>query len=564
MPTDILAQFGAIFGVAIAVAFIVRLLRQPLLVAYLIAGIICGPFVLNFLRGDESLFRTFADLGVVLLLFAVGLNLNVRHLRDIGRSSIITGIGQFLFTAIIGFAILLPFPMPWLARAYLAIAITFSSTIVIVKLLSDKGHSERLYGRHTIGLMIVQDIIAIVLLFVLSAFNADDLTAATVATFFLRTVAVLVVVVGLARFILPRLVPTAARSGEHLFLLTVAWCFGVASIVHAAGFSLEIGAIVAGASLAMSPYQPEIASRVRPLRDFFLVLFFVILGSQMQLTASWSAIGIGAILSLFIIIGNPLILYALYRRLGFTRRNSFLAGLTAAQVSEFGFVIIAMGLNFGHLRDDELSIFTMTALLTFMVSTYLITYNEQLFRLFQPLLAKFGHERPQTEDPNEHYDAWLFGYHRIGWKVADGLGAKNIRAAIVDDNPAVTEKLRARGMPVFFGDASDVEFLESLPLDGAKIIISTIPDSDTQLVLIKYLRQHLKSRSRIIATAEHVKQLDALYAAGADFVTMPHLLGGVWLSEVLTEKPWTAATFKQFRDEQHKELQLRIVAATQA
>ncbi|MDO8648579.1 MAG: cation:proton antiporter, partial [Candidatus Peregrinibacteria bacterium] len=275
-------NLSILLAVAATVAFVVRLLRQPLVVAYLVAGVLAGPIAFQLIQDGDEFSRAFADLGIVLLLFVVGLNLNVRHLRGIGRSAVVSGVGQFLFTAVVGFLLLLLLPLPMLTRAYLAVAITFSSTIVIVKLLSDKRDTERLYGRNVIGLMVVQDLIAMALLIGLTIVGSASSVSAALTSTLLRAVVLVIGISLLARYLLPRILNAVAESPEHLFLTSVAWCFSIASVVHWTGFSLELGALIAGLTLATSPYQPEIVSRVRPLRDFFLVLFFLVLGATMQ------------------------------------------------------------------------------------------------------------------------------------------------------------------------------------------------------------------------------------------------------------------------------------------
>ncbi|MBI4142376.1 cation:proton antiporter [Candidatus Uhrbacteria bacterium] len=561
MPENLFLNLSILLAVTATVAFLVRLLRQPLVVAYLVAGVLVGPAAFDLLGGNGGAYRAFADTGIVLLLFMVGLNFNIRHLMAIGRASVAAGVGQFLFTAVIGFLLLLAFPMTMTARVALAVAITFSSTIVILKLLNDKGDTERLYGRNVIGLMIVQDLIAIVLLVALSVAGSSALTAA-LGVMAIRAAVLVAAIFLLARFLLPVILTAVAASTEHLFLTTIAWCFGVASAVHLAGFSLELGALVAGMSLAASPYQWEIASRVRPLRDFFLVLFFLVLGATLRFTAIVGALPVGLALSAFILIGNPIILYVIYRRLGFTRRNSFLAGVTAAQVSEFGFILLLGVQRLGYIGDDTFAAFTIAALVTIVGSTYLVTYNAQLFRMLRPLLTRFGRDHRQHEPHAVMYDAWVFGYHRIGWKVAEALHAQGTTFAAVDDDPRAIARLHERGVPSYFGDASDDEFLESLPLASARLVVSTIPDLEASLVLLQHCRTHTNGRARIIVTAEHARDLDALYAAGADFVMLPHLLGGVWISNIITDKPWTAATFTNLRNEQTAEMQLRTTHAT--
>lgn len=564
MIDNIFLQTTVLLAIAVAVAFAVRLLRQPLLVAYLIAGVVAGPFLLNFVDRNAATPGAFAEFGVVLLLFVIGLNLNVDHLRSVGPTAVITGLGQLLFTAGVGYLILLPFSLTLIDRIYLAVAITFSSTIIIVKLLTDKRDAETVYGRHTIGLMIVQDIIAIILLVLLSTVGTGTSVGPALGMLLGKGILATALIVLLTRRVLPRLLDRVATSGEHLFLFTIAWCFAVASLLKWIGFTIEVGAIVAGLSLGSSRYQAEIASRIRPLRDFFLVLFFIILGSELQLAGLNTVAAIGGVLAVFILIGNPLILYLLFRLRHFTRRNSFLAGVTAAQVSEFGFVLLLTGDRLGHVSAALLPTFTFTALVTIIASTYLITYNDELYRVVRPLLAVFGPDRAQQrERPVERYDVWVIGYHRIGWKVCEALQAAKIHFAVIDYNPAAIRKLESYGVPAFFGDASDVEFLESLPIEAATLVVSTIPNTDDQQVLLEHLRGR-RSKARVIVTANYVSDVDGLYATGADFVMMPHLLGGVWIADVLQSKPWTAATFASLRKEQREELRLRTTAATSA
>lgn len=557
---NVFLNVSILLAIAAVVACAVRVFRQPIVVGYLLAGVLVGPFALDLLR-DDAVVRTFADFGIVLLLFLIGLSLNIRHLRQIGKSAVFAGVGQFVFTAVVGFVILLALPLPMATRIALAIAITFSSTIIIGKLLSDRGDTERLYGRHVIGLMVVQDLIAIALLAVLGVMDPSAGSGSPFATI-ARVVLAGAGIVLAARFVLPRVLDAVAGSTEHLFLTTVAWSFGVAAAVHAIGLSLELGAVAAGVSLASSPYQSEIASRMRPLRDFFLVIFFIILGSTIAFTAAKAVILTSIVLSLFILIGNPIILYILYRWVGFTRRNSILAGLTAAQVSEFGFVLLFTGERMGYVSHEVLVAFTMTAIATFVVSTYLVTYGDHVVRFLRPFLARFGNDRRQPEARKEQYATWLFGYHRMGWKVAEAIAVDGTSLAVVDDNPDAIAKIRQRGLKEFFGDASDEEFLDALPIAGARLVVSTIPDVDTSLVLVRALRHRLGTRARIVCTASHARDLPDLYAAGADYVILPHLLAGVWVSELLgTKRSPSPATFTKLRVAQTEALLLHAASA---
>lgn len=562
MINDTFFQISILLGMTAAIAFVTRLLRQPLLISYIIAGIFAGPLLLNFVSGKENTYRVFSEFAIVLLLFIVGLSINVHYLKKIGRVAVATGVGQVVFTAIIGFSILRLLGLSAANALYLSVAITFSSTIIITKLLSDKKDLESVYGRYTIGLMLVQDIIAMSILILLNALKQEHgvALAESLTLFFLKGVALAAAMYFFANVFLPFLLERTAKSAEFLFLFTLAWCFGIASIVYALGFSLEIGAVMAGISLGSSHYQPEIVSRIRPLRDFFLIIFFIILGSGMDVSNLALALAPAIALSLFILIGNPLILYLIFRLMRFTRRNSFLAGLTAAQVSEFGFVLLFAGREQGYVSDVVLATFTLVALITIFISSYLITYNEQLYRLLYPVFALLGPDtRQQPEEDVPVYDAWVVGYHRMGWKICQALKKMDKSFAVIDFNPEVVKALKAKRIPVYFGDAADVEFLSELPIEKARLIISTIPEPDDQFTLISYIRSQ-NQRPYIIANLTRSQYLRDFYEAGANYVMMPHLLSGYWLAETLLLKKLSQSVFKKLRREQEKEMALRFSA----
>lgn len=561
MVDSIFLQISIILGLTAGLGVLVRLLRQPLLIAYIVAGIFSGPLLLNFIHGKEESYEIFSQFGIVLLLFVVGLSLNFQHIKKIGKVALITGFGQTALTALLSFFLLQYIGASTITALYLSIALTFSSTIIITKLLSDKKDTESVYGRYTIGLMLVQDVIAILIMVVLvSAKDTQVSLLASLGFLALKGGVLIACVYFLSKFFIPLVLDRIAGSAEFLFLFTVAWCFGVTSLVYLMGLSLEIGAIVAGLSLGSSPYQPEISSRVRPLRDFFLILFFILLGSEMNVGNFASALAPAFVLSLFILLIKPLVLYFLFRVFKFTRRNSFLSGTIAAQVSEFGFILLVVGQQLGHVSENELAIFTLVALITIFFSSYIITYNEGLYRLLIPFFSLFGKDKyQQTEETVPEYEAWVVGYHRMGWKVCEALKEKRISFAVIDYNPETVKHLQQKNIPVYFGDVADVEFLSTLPLQKAQLVVSTIPEADDQFTFIKYIRS-LSKKPYIIANLVHSTYLNDFYQAGADYIMMPHFLGGYRIAEILKDKKLSRATFRQLRTDQEKEMRLRLHA----
>lgn len=555
---NIFFQISTLLAITVSLAFLIRLLRQPLIIAYIVAGIIAGPMFFNLLHGDRHMYEAFAQFGVVLLLFIIGLNLNFNHLKSIGRASFITGIGQVLFTSLLGTLLLLALKMPFTTSVILAVAITFSSTIIIMKLLSDKKDTETVYGRHTIGLMLVQDIIAVAIMIVIVVLKEGGALAGPFVVLAIKGVWAVAGIYVLSKYLLPRLLHRIANSSELLFIFTVSWCFGLASLLYWLGFSLEIGAIAAGIALSSSPYQLEIASRIKPLRDFFLVLFFIVLGSEMAvgtLSAVWLP---GLALALFILIGNPLILYILFRSLKFTRRNSFLAGLTAAQVSEFGFVLLFTAGMIWELDGSVIPIFTLVAIITIFISSYLIIYSEKIYRFLLPFFSLFGPDRyRQRNRVPAVYDIWLVGYHRIGNKVCETLKGMKAKFSVIDYDPGAISELRRHHVPAVYGDIADMEFLETLPIASAKLVIMTIPSLDDQIGLIKHVRG-LNPTVAMIANAYQYDDAALLYRAGADFVMMPHLLGASWIASLIKKKKLSRKHLAGLKDEQAKTAEIRI------
>lgn len=562
---NIFLQISVLLGLTVSVAFIMRLLRQPLLVAYIIAGLVAGPLFLNLVAGGEEFFDTFAKFGIVLLLFIVGLSLNFEYIKRVGRAVFVGSLIQFVITVGIGLFLMRLLHFSFLSALFIAISVSFSSTIIVVKLLADKRDLEAVYGRYVVGVLLVQDIIAVAIMVFLNTSKTQDIVWYQTA---LATGAKGILLVGvvflMSRYLLPHIMDKVAKSGELLFIFTIAWCFGIASLVYWSGFSVEIGAIIAGISLGASVYQPEISSRIRPLRDFFIVLFFVVLGSELQLGDVKSAVRPALVLLLLVLVFKPVALYFLMRWLKYTRRSAFLAASTAGQVSEFGFILIFTAISVGYLKGLELTILTLVALISIIISSYLVTYNEQIYKKILPLLSRLGvdENREIKENNVKNYPVWVFGYHRIGWKVCEALAEKKVKFAVVDFDPAAISKLKRRGIPAYFGDAADVEFLEELPLNEAKLIVSTLPEVDDQKTLITYIRQ-VNAKVHIIANLYHNNHLSELYQAGADYVMMPHLLGGQWIAEILKNHPWSKTTFKMIREAQKEEMQLRFTAGHQ-
>jgi len=273
----IFIQLAIILSVAFIVSYIVKLFNQPIIIGYILAGVIIGPFILK-LGASTELIHTFSQLGIAFLLFMVGLHLNPKVIKEIGTSSLLIGLGQMILTFGLGFGVSLLLGFSSVTGIYIGIALAFSSTIITMKLLSDKQHLDSLYGKIAIGVLIIQDLVAIGVLMVISTISGGVALAGLGLQSLLIGLGLIVFLFLSGFYILPRLTKNIAKHQELLFLFSIFWCFLIAALFGYVGFSIEIGALIAGIVLSVSPYSVEISSRVRPLRDFFLIIFFIILG----------------------------------------------------------------------------------------------------------------------------------------------------------------------------------------------------------------------------------------------------------------------------------------------
>ncbi|WP_421856266.1 cation:proton antiporter [Oceanicaulis sp.] len=527
-------EIAALLVLAAGVGFLGLMLRQPLIVSFIAVGILAGPSVLGIARSDEHI-DLLAELGIAVLLFLVGLKLDLKLVRTLGPVALTTGLGQVAFTTIFGFLIGLTLGLDTITSLYVAIALTFSSTIIIVKLLSDKREIDSLHGRIALGFLIVQDLVVVLAMIVLSAVGAsggDANAFGDVARVFGYGALMLVGVGLFIRFIADPLVERLSRAPELLLSFAIGWAALLAALGHYLGFGKELGGLLAGISLASTPFREAIAARLASLRDFLLLFFFIALGAALDLSMLGASVGPALVFSVFVLVGNPLIVLAIMGVMGYRKRTGFLAGLTVAQISEFSLIFMAMGVALGHVAEPALGLVTLVGLITIAASTYMITYSHQIYDRVAPLLGVFERKdvlREETGgDPAQRYDVIVFGLGRYGLAIAEALKATGKRVLGVDFNPGSVRYARARGVDAIFGDATDPEAVAHLPLEGAEWAVSCVPEHDTGIThadarrsLIRHLRD-LGFEGRIAVSSHGDGLAEALRAAGADLVLLPY------------------------------------------
>ena len=525
MPSELLTEFGIILGLATVVALIMRLLHQPLIIGHIITGLIAGPILLDVLQ-SQDIFNLFSQIGIAFLLFSVGLNLNPLVLRKYGKVALITGAGQVVITSFVGFVIYILMGFEMVEALYISVALSFSSTIIILKLISDKGDLEKLYAKIAIGFLLIQDVIAVVLLFTIPLFSMGQGSPQKLFSTFGEVVLLTLAVFAFSKLIIVRFHSYFSRSHELLFLLATAWGIGIAVIFREVGFSFEIGALVAGIALSLVPSRHEIYARLTPLRDFFIVIFFVMLGAQMTLSDLSSVIFPAIILSVMVLVGKPLILMVLMGAMGYRRKTSLETGFTVAQISEFSLILIVLGVSIGHLDQSVLSLVTLVGLATIFGSTYLVLFSDKWYKFLGPYLKIFERKRLiEGTQLEKEYNIFLFGGNRIGLDFLETFVKWQRPFLVIDHDPEVIGMLAKEKIDHSFGNAGDIDFLDTLKLSNAEIIVSTIPDLEINLLILES-SQKGENKPPVMVVAHSISNALRLYEAGAAYVILPHFLGG--------------------------------------
>lgn len=514
---------AAVLAIATVAGLVMSRLRQPLIVAFLVVGVVVGPVGTGWVSADGTI-ELLADFGIALLLFLVGLRLDVHMIRSTGPVAVVTGLTQVALTAAVAYLIAMAFGMHGLTALYIAMALTFSSTIIIVKLLSDKRELDQRHGRIAVGVLIVQDLVVVLVMIVLTAFGegTGGGLGHGMAIVLLKGAGLLSVVWLLMRYLLPRLLPHIARVPDLLVLFGVSYAASMAALSGLLGFSSEVGAFLAGVSLASTPFRDALGARLASLRDFLLLFFFLELGSRLEFNDVTGQVIPALVFAAVVLIGKPLIVVTVMSLMRYPLRVSVPAGLPLGQISEFSWILAALGLSLGHITNETVSLITLIGLITIALSTYLITYSEQIYHRVKRWLAIL--ERRAPREPKivaaDSFDVILYGLGRFGGHLAHLLSIAGHRVLAVDFDPHQVKIHSTDEFAVVFGSAEDEQLLEALPLSEAKYVISAIPIAQVNLALLQSLRQH-GFTGTIALTAHTHHDAERLRAAGVHTVLEP-------------------------------------------
>ncbi|MCU0453468.1 MAG: cation:proton antiporter [Bacteroidetes bacterium] len=522
MHSELLFAIGISIVAASALAVVARIVRQPLILGYIGAGILLGPTGFGLITNQEEI-ALLSELGLAFLLFIVGLEIDLKKFARSGRSSAIIGTVQVVVSAVLLWAAARALGFEGLTATYLGITLAFSSTMVVVKLLSDRNELDTLPGRITLGILLVQDVLAIVVLAMQG--NIDDPSFLPIVMSLLYGVGLVAVAFGAAKFLLPRLFRLVAQDAELMLVLSIAWCFFLCWLAMEAGFSLAMGALIAGVSISTYPYSHEVIVKIRSLRDFFVTLFFVALGMQIIVT-SIDTIVVGLVLSAVIIVTRVATILPAAASLRLGGRVGVLSSLYLSQSSEFSLVIATIGVGLGHIAPDVVSLIAITLVVTSTLTTYAARIAHQIASGLTRWMGRTGvaAEVEPPSGPGQRGEIILLGCHRLGSALVHELSKTARPLRVFDFNPVVLDRLRVRDISAVYVDISNLDAIEAAGLEEAAVIISSVPDDmlrgTSNMALLRYLKARNVSAAVVVIadSAEHA--LD-LYEEGADHVILP-------------------------------------------
>ena len=532
---DILFQISVAILIATAFAFIANWLRQPVILAYIAAGIVVGSTE-GFGWVETHAIEPISELGLILLLFMIGLEIDLKKLRRSGPAVLATGIGQFAICVLLGLAF-----FSWgrfdlspgkFDAIYLAIAFSLSSTMIVVKLLYDKFELDSVPGRITLSILVFQDVWAILFLAVQP--NLRSPSPAPLIVSLVKGLAIVALALLVTRYVLPVLFKSIAKLPELMVIGALAWCFGISLLAHQLKLSWEMGALIAGVAISTFPYNLNVVAKVISLRDFFITLFFVSLGTKIPRPTK-ELLLLSLIASVFLIASRFISITPILRFFRLGNRVSFIPALNLSQISEFSLVICALGVGLGHISESVLSIVVYTLAITSVLSTYAILGNHAIFQKVNPVLKRLGLRDLDDEHPEDKKQLGrpivFLGFSRYASSLLHELIERQPGIekdiAVVDFNPQVKGELDRRGIFSIYGDVSHADVLHHANVHTAQVMLSTIPDSILKgTTNARLLRQLLAMgpEDNVVVTAEDFQAARELYREGAAFVFIPRLM----------------------------------------
>jgi len=532
VSSDLFVSLGIIIIITAIAAFILRLIKQPQILAYVLVGILITP-VFKIVN-NSSMIESMSTIGIAFLLFLVGLEMDIKGLKNVAFNSTFGGLIQMLILFILGYLISILLGFLSLQAAYIGLMLCFSSTMVVMKLLSDKRELNTLHGRVITGILLLEDIVAIFALSILTSINGFSFPMFGLAV--IKFISLFAIAFLASKYFFPPLFRVGAKFQELLLLLSLAVCFSFSLAFYYLGFSIAIGAFIAGVALGNLEYNLEIISKMKNLRDFFSMLFFVSLGMGLSLSVVKKEWLLLLVLLFLIIIVKPFLIMVISSLFKYTKKPAFLMATSLAQMGEFSLILAAQGLLLGHITQDLFSVVVIITLITITLTSYFIQYDQWLYNFLQGPLSFFNIfttknlENKPTKVSSKYV---LCGHNRIGYSILKNLQSVKSKVLIVDYNPEVISDLTKEGYHCIYGDVADEEIMDRMNLRKIILLISTVPELNDNFMLIRRLKT-VNKKAKVMVTANTVEEAMKLYQHGADYVIMPHFLGGEHVAQIIT------------------------------
>ncbi len=540
---NIFIQLAIILGLSSVLGYIAVKFKLPLLIAYLISGLMIASTAIFDPRASEVL-HFFPEIGIAFVLFLIGMELDLREIRNLGKPILLAGTLQIIITTIAGSTIAKLLGFGSVESWYLGVGLAFSSTILVIKLLIDKKDTGALYGKLAVGILLLEDLLAVLLLVVLtvssSVLGLGLQQAFPIFTLILKAVLLFGLALIFSRFILPSVFKAVSRQSELLFITALAWCFIYISLALFLGFSVVIGAFLAGIALANSPFHFQIQGKVKPLREFFVTLFFVYLGTQVNFSEISKIYPLVLVFTGYTLLAKPVIFLLILGIFGFRKHTMFLTSLSLTHISEFSLILLLVGFKLNIISQGALTTIALSAVLSMIIASVMIAHSNKLYKRLKGVLGFFerkNYKHFMEEGSDGHHlegHVIVIGARQVGGEIVKLLKRENIPQIVLDFNPHQVEALLKEKIPVLYGDMGDPEVLDGLNLPNAKMVISTCASLEDNLLLLEELRiRHVNIP--VIIRAESANDARDLYESGADFVILPEVLAGDFLVEKLKD-----------------------------
>lgn len=537
MINPIFFDLTVIFIVITMLLFIAKILKQPVIPVYIIGGVLLVP--LFHVLHAQDLVSSISYFGIVFLLFIAGLELKFEKIKNVSSVSAIGGTILVTLLFLIGLGVSNLLGLDIISSVFMGLIFAFSSTMVVVKILSDKKQLDSLHGKIAMGLLIIQDIFAIVAFIALTSYGQTSLIS--IAYLILNVFIIGIVLFLFSKFLLPKIIEFAAKTQELLFITSIAVCLFFAAVfgLFVSPEALGIGAFLAGLALANLPYDLEIISRISPLKDFFSLLFFTSIGMLLPLNLIFENWNVTLIFVLMILIIRPILTFIVVKLFNYMPRVAFLTAITQSQISEFGLILAFFGRATGSLSDELFASIIVIAILTLSLTPYMFKYERGIYEFLSKYISLFRNENGSFNLENlpkkmRKKFILIIGYDRLGYSILKTLAKKHENIIVVDFNPEVIKKLMEEGTHCIYGDIGDPELLDRLKLKDCKLVISTIPDEDSNLLMMQFYKK-VNKKGLCFLTSENIRGALDLYKQGADYVIVPRLIGGHHVSNLIEE-----------------------------